>query len=111
MRQNQKLNFKLNTSKIIFILLTISFTTSAFSVGKILIRAGMKEVFISSNQILFMKAGFLTLGSATIVESRCFAYSSKSYSQKKEQNLLWYWEKSICLNFDFPGSDGLRTHH
>jgi hypothetical protein len=91
--------------------LTISFTTSAWSVGKTLIRAGMKEVFIISNQILFMKAGFLTLGSATIVESRCFAYSSKSNSQKKEQNFLWYWKKSICLNFDFPGSDGLRTYH
>ncbi len=39
--KNQTLNFKLNTSLIIFILLTVAFITNARSFGKTLIRAGI----------------------------------------------------------------------
>jgi hypothetical protein len=58
-----------------------------------------------------LKASFLTLGSTKIVESRCFANSSKSNYQRKEQHLVWYWEKSIRLISDFPGSDAWETYH
>ena len=111
MRQNQTLNFKLNTSLIIF----IYWQLLSLLMREVLVKPWSGQAWMKSlsfpKKFSFLKASFSTLGSTKIVESRCFANSSKSNYQRKEQHLVWYWEKSIRLISDFPGSDAWETYH
>ena len=87
MRQNQTLNFKLNTFLIIF----IYWQLLSLLMREVLVKPWSGQAWSKSlsfpKKFSFLKASFSTLGSTKIVESRCFANSSKAIIKGKSN--IW----------------------